>query len=165
MKDIDEKIAILKQSIASSDDTDYTIRLKSTLNMLLNKKNGLLEKTKPKYIDPDIYKKEKKYRIYKLKSNGITIYVGITSKSLKERLDSGYKWLNIEDIKIELIEETNDFKREEYWINKYTEWGYKLYNSNTPSNIERGIIKKLGRKEYNKQYGIIYRKKIKIKIK
>lgn len=157
---INRKIEIVRQSIKSATDSAYIERLESALAMLLQKKDGTIEKSKPRHMDPDIYRKEKRYRVYRLIYDGDIIYVGITSKTLKQRLDSGYKWLKIDGlIKIELIEETSDFKREEYWIKEYESQGTKLLNTYIPTDIDRGTTKQLGRKEYDKQYGIRYRKK------
>ena len=155
---IDEKIEIIKRSIDNTNDEIIIQNLKKTLKMLLDKKNGLIIPIKPRY---SIYnKKEKKYRVYLIKLNDIVVYVGITKQTLNKRLATGgYVWLNIdENFVMELIEETDDFTREEHWIKEYKDKGYILYNKHIPTKIDRGIIKRLGRKEYHRQYGIEYRK-------
>jgi len=158
---IDEKIKMIEKSIIDCNDDILLKRLTDTLQMLNDKKNGLIP-SKPKYSDFD--KKEKKYRVYHLLSkSGDIIYVGITTKTLRKRLYGGYSWLDIEDYKMILIEETDDHTRERFWIDKYTEQGYKLYNSQMPTDIERGTIKvDDSRKEYHREYGKKYRKYVKI---
>ena len=158
---IDEKIKMIEKSIIDCNDEIFLKRLTETLQMLNDKKNGLIP-TKPKYSDFD--KKEKKYRVYHLVSkSGDIIYVGITTKTLRKRLSGGYSWLDIEDYEMILIEETDDFTRERYWIEKYTEQGYKLYNIQIPTDIERGATIKYGRKKYDKEYGKKYREYVKNK--
>jgi hypothetical protein len=158
---IDEKIKMIEKSIIDCNDDIFLKRLTETLQMLNDKKNGLIP-SKPKYSDFD--KKEKKYRVYHLLSkSGDIIYVGITTNTLRKRLSGGYTWLDIEEYDMELIEETEDPTRERYWIEKYTEQGYKLYNSHIPSDIERGYIKANSRKEYQKEYDKKYREYVKNK--
>lgn len=69
------------------------------------------------------------YKIYVLKNeNGEEIYVGVTTQTLKKRLQSGYKCIDRKLVTIHLIEETDDKTREEYWRNHYESIGCKLLN-------------------------------------
>ena len=153
---------MIERSIKECNDDILLDKLKTILKMMNDKKNGLISNTKRKHSDMD--HKEKKYRVYLLKSkSGEIIYVGITSMTLRKRLSGGYIWLDIEEYDMELIEETDDHTRERFWISKYTEQGHKLYNSHIPSDIERGYIKANNKKEYYKEYGKKYREYLKNK--
>lgn len=71
------------------------------------------------------------YKIYKLIYQGEVIYVGYTKQTLIRRKNSDYSYIPLEikkESSIELIEETNDKTREDYWILYYKELGCKLYN-------------------------------------
>lgn len=88
-----------------------------------------------------------KYKIYKLIHNGVVVYVGKTTRTLKKRKsDGGYRGCAVESIykecDIVLIEETDDVAREDYWIDYYKD---------TVLNIKRGD-RRLSEKEYNKEW-------------
>jgi hypothetical protein len=74
-----------------------------------------------------------KYKVYKIVNDRNTIYVGITTMSLKERKWKGYKWnepLNAvyKTSLFEMIEETDDKSRENYWVEYHLNKGDKLLN-------------------------------------
>ena len=72
-----------------------------------------------------------KYKIYKLIYNNKVIYIGYTEKGLMERFNKNHPFIPIEiknESSIELIEETDDKSREEYWRDLYEKLGFKLYN-------------------------------------
>jgi hypothetical protein len=74
-----------------------------------------------------------KYKIYKIINDERVIYVGITTMSLKERKWKGYTFnKELNDVykksHFELIEETNDKGRENYWIDFYLRQGLNLLN-------------------------------------
>jgi hypothetical protein len=75
-----------------------------------------------------------KYKIYKLIHNGVVVYVGRTKQTLNRRKNGSYKGCGVESIHkecdIELIEETNDASREDFWVQHYKD---------TLLNIRRGI--------------------------
>jgi hypothetical protein len=79
-------------------------------------------KTKTKKVEKNIYK-----LIY----NNTVIYVGITKNTLEKRKSCGYTYIPkniVKASKIELIERTNDWSKENYWIEYYKSLGYNLYN-------------------------------------
>jgi hypothetical protein len=88
-----------------------------------------------------------KYKIYKLIHNGVVVYVGRTKQSLKRRKQFGYKsnaavQAIYKQCDIELIEETNDVSREDYWVQHYKD---------TVFNMKRGE-RGLSYKEWHKEY-------------
>jgi hypothetical protein len=112
-----------------------------------------------------------KYKIYKLvhPSMGV-VYIGITTMSLEKRKKVGsYKGCSVEKVadecSIELIEETDDRKREQYWIEQHT----GLLNKNKGftgiskkdyfKEYEKKYREKPSRKEYQKKYQKAYREK------
>jgi hypothetical protein len=115
---------------------------------ILNKKNKKLHKEENKIIK-NILKEENKIikntlkeekinkqflKIYKLIFEEKIIYIGSTKqKLLCRRKAIGYPKIPKEIWKkanIELIEETSNKRREDYWINYYKNKGYNLYNIN-----------------------------------
>ena len=111
-----------------------------------------------------------KYKVYKLVKEDEVVYVGITiQKYLSSRKAKGYKHIPFyKECSIELIEETEDISREDYWITYYRSIGFNLLN------IKRGLkiltknelrLEQLGynkkwrdaNKEYIKNYANIYK--------
>ncbi len=79
-----------------------------------------------------------KYKIYKLVYNNEVIYVGYTKNSLKYRFYRKHPSVPIEikqESSIELIEETDDKTREEYWRLYYIDLGCNLYNKRRGDGI------------------------------
>lgn len=110
-----------------------------------------------------------KYKIYKLVYYEEVIYVGKTElRLLCMRKAVGYPLIPIEvkqESFIELIEETDDITREDYWITYYRDLGCNLYNKIRGSGVYN---KKERSKEYyenNKQTSKEYYEKNKDKIK
>ena len=99
-------------------------------------------------------------KIYKLIHNGEIVYVGKTTyKLLSKRKSCGYaKNEQLHKISkectIELIEETDDITRENYWIDLLRSEGHPLLN-------KRGGDTGLDTKEYYKEYQKEYKEKIK----
>lgn len=96
-----------------------------------------------------------KYKIYKLVYQGEVIYIGCTRNELKIRFRSNHDSVPKEikkECSIELIEETDDISREEYWRLYYVNLGCKLYNR------RRGITG-LTREEYINEYNISNQRK------
>jgi hypothetical protein len=82
------------------------------------------------------------YKIYKLihPIKGV-IYVGKTTRGLRERKSWGYKSNKelqkiYKECNIELIEETNDKTREDFWINQFD----NLLNIQRGSGLGKNII-------------------------
>ena len=70
-----------------------------------------------------------KYKIYRLLRNGIVIYIGRTTQSLKRRKANGYEYIpDYKECDMILIEETDDKTREQYWIDYYRGIGIELEN-------------------------------------
>jgi hypothetical protein len=102
-------------------------------------------------------------KIYKLIYDNEIVYVGKTTQRLERRKAAGYGDTVpfFKECLIELIEETTDVSREEYWIEKLRSEGHALLN-------KRGGETGLDRKEWfenNKQYFKEYRENNKEKIK
>lgn len=72
------------------------------------------------------------YKIYKLVYNDQVIYVGSTTqKHLSQRKALGYPKIPKEIWKkssIQLIEETGEKSKEDFWMDYYREMGCELYN-------------------------------------
>jgi hypothetical protein len=87
------------------------------------------------------------YKIYKLvnKVTGSIDYIGRTKRPLSKRYNNGWKNLNRFDYDIVLIEETDDMKKELFWITHYISLGFNLYN------IQKGLNKD-NQKQYRKRY-------------
>lgn len=84
------------------------------------------------------------YKIYKIEFECIPIYIGITKNSIADRASGGWPLIPkdiLKQSKIIIIEETDDKTRELYWINKYRDDSYELYNSLLPSSIKRSDYK------------------------
>ena len=85
-------------------------------------------------------------KIYKIIYNSEVIYIGQTKQILKRRKNSGYPHIPkeiIENSFLELIEETDDISRENYWIDYYRKEGCILYNKN------KGLLKLTTKTYYN----------------
>ena len=96
-------------------------------------------------------------KIYKLMHNDKIVYVGKTkAKYLSMRKAWGYGDTVpfFKECSVELIEETIDASREEYWIEKLRSEGHPLLNK------RRGVTG-LDKKEYNKEYQKEYKEKLK----
>jgi hypothetical protein len=129
-----------------------------------------------------IEKGEGIYKIYALISSedfndikkGDIIYIGITSKTLGNRL-SGHKSEHInwpDKININLIENTNDKSRESFYIDFFKKMGCNLLNKNNGirPNIEKKSKltdeqKKERLKEYRKTYYLKNKEKLNDKMK
>jgi hypothetical protein len=92
-----------------------------------------------------------KYKIYKLVYNGVVKYVGRTKQTLNQRKWRGYKrnaavQAIYKQCDIELIEETNDVSREDYWIQHYKDTVLNKIRGDT------GLTKEEYHKEYHKEW-------------
>lgn len=102
-------------------------------------------------------------KIYKLIYNNEIVYVGKTKlKYLSTRKAQGYGNTVpfYRDCSIELIEETNDISRENYWIQRLKQEGHPLLNKNGGhgwSNILNSYVNNI--KEYKREYQRLKRKK------
>lgn len=92
-------------------------------------------------------------KIYKLVYEENVIYIGQTTQSIGRRVrKGGHNNIPVEIYEkcvVEVIEETDDIRREQYWIDYYIELGCKLYNKNrSPQSLS------------NKEYYDMYRDEI-----
>ena len=96
------------------------------------------------------------------------VYIGATSKTLESRLighvssNDGSKranWLTelrnngLKPI-IEAIDTTDSdgsLKVEEYWINQFRAWGFKLYNSNNVVTYGNSIVRRKGNNKHKRE--------------
>ena len=67
------------------------------------------------------------YKIYSLSRDNIPFYVGCTTTPLHRRAIS-HRFKGKQDFSIELIEESEVKKTEEYWIHQFLAWGFPLVN-------------------------------------
>lgn len=112
---------------------------------------------------------EKKYKIYKLVHEGDIVYIGRTTMSLIKRKRCGYKGCGkgmlqpiLKDCTIELIENTDDVKRERYWIHFYKQKGEPLLNVSKGEGYDVDISHKEWvetNQDYYKEYNIRYYEK------
>jgi hypothetical protein len=86
-------------------------------------------------------------KIYKLIHNGQIVYVGQTKQSFSRRRHKGYgKTVPFyKECSMELIEETDDITRENYWIELLRSEGHPLLN-------KVGGYTGLNHEEYNKEW-------------
>jgi hypothetical protein len=101
---------------------------------------------------------EKQYKIYRLILDEKTVYIGQTTNKYLSQRKALHNHRNIfegvKESKIELIEVTADKSRERFWIEKYIEEGYILFNKN------RGISGLTG-KESKKLWNLENKDKVK----
>jgi len=88
-----------------------------------------------------------KYKIYKLIHNGVVVYVGITKQTLNRRKAGGYRnnasiQAIYKECEIELIEETNEVSREDFWVHHYKDTTFNAKRGDT------GLSEKKWHKEY-----------------
>jgi hypothetical protein len=109
-----------------------------------------------------MYNSMKKVKIYKLVYDGKPVYIGKTKTSLKVRKQKGYKGTGVEPIsnhcEIELIEETLEKGREDFWISEYIKMGFNLLN-------KRKGITGLDKSDYKKNWYIENKERLKDKQK
>lgn len=96
-------------------------------------------------------------KIYKIIYNERVIYIGKTKLSLSARHSAGHPYYPEYKLgQMELIEETDDSRRERYWIEYYRNIGEPLLNRLNGDGFDYKKDSKFDYKGYLKKYRIKY---------
>lgn len=94
-------------------------------------------------------------KIYKIIYKEMVIYVGKTKMNLQKRHQAGHPYYPEYKMgRIELIEETDDKRRERYWIEYYRNIGEPLLNKQNGDGFDKKIDSTFDYKSYYKAYRI-----------
>lgn len=92
------------------------------------------------------------YKVYKLIKDNTPIYIGITNKKyLCDRI-AQHKWLGKNFDSYELIEETNNTSREEYWIEYYDTFNNGLNKTKDGTNLKLPKQIRVWNRTFDKTY-------------